>query len=67
MIVNPYKGIFPFMATRAPLRPASQNRNLTYAELRDRAIDAIREERSVDYGSLTREERDRLLSERFGI
>lgn len=58
------------MATRAPIRPEApiqHDRRPTTSDLRARALDAVREGRSVDYGSLSRAERDKFLSERFGI
>jgi hypothetical protein len=58
------------MATKAPAKAPEhfqRGHNPSEEDLRQRAKDAVRPGRSVDYGSLSRAERDRLLSERFGI
>ena len=58
------------MATKSPIQPSTavrEGRNPTVADLRLRARDAAREGRSIEYGSLSRADRARLLSERFGL
>jgi hypothetical protein len=58
------------MATRAPSRPhldVRHDRHPTKADLRAQAQRALRDADGVDFTGLSRAERDRLLSERFGI
>jgi hypothetical protein len=70
LIVNREKGIFTAMATRAPVRPQEQvrhDRRPAMADLRAQVRRVLREQDGIDFTGLSRDERDRLLAERFGI
>ena len=74
MNVNPLKGILPFMTVlgrRSSLVASAARvttpRGPTLGELRAQVRRALREKEGVDHGPLTREERDKLLKEQFGI
>lgn len=81
MIVKLFTGIHSLMVIKSPDKPVGLNRIVraryrvataapvgpTLADLRKRAEEALSEPEGLDFGSLSRADRDAELARRFGI